>query len=84
MIGGYAIVNCEGINLGDPGEVTGIYEKFVTALASDKLLILENLRNGTQFFTPVPAFGGRESATSVFCSFFPVTLHISSSDVVSI
>lgn len=81
--GGYAIVDCTGIDLGDLGEVTGIYDKVKNAIETDKPIVLYNLVNSTQAFTPITAFGGIESSTSVFLSFFPVTIHISNEDVVS-
>lgn len=84
MNGGYCLVNCSGLDLGDPGTVTGLYNKVKSAVGSGKPIVLEGLVNGTQAFTPVVAFGGEESSTSVFLSFFPITLHISSSDVVTI
>ena len=83
MNGGYVMVDCTGLDLGDLGTVSGIYKKVKTAIESNKPIQLYNLKNGTQKFTPIPAFGGIESATSVFVSFVPVTLHISSSDEVT-
>ena len=84
MNGGYVMVDCMGLDLGDPGTVSGLYVKVKTAISANKPIQLYNLKNSTQKFTPVPAFGGVESETSVFLSFFPITLHISSSDVVTI
>lgn len=84
MNGGYCLVDCSGLDLGDPGTVTGLYNKVKSAIGSGKPIVLGGLVNGTQGFTPVVAYGGEESSTSVFLSFFPITLHISSSDVVTI
>lgn len=84
MNGGYVMVDCMGLDLGELGTVTGLYNKVKTAIGANKPIQLYNLKNGTQKFTPIPAFGGVESASSVFVSFVPVTLHISSSDVVTI
>lgn len=81
--GGYAIVDCTGLDLGDLGTVTGLYTKVKDAILTDKPIILYNVKNSTQGFTPIQAFGGVESSTSVFLSFFPVTIHISNEDVVS-
>lgn len=83
MNGGYILIDCKGVDLGDLGEVPGIYAKIKTAVETGKPIILENIVNGTQGFTPISAFGGVESSTSVFLSFFPVTLHISNEDIVS-
>lgn len=83
MTNGYVLIDCTGVDLGDLGTVTGLYNKIKDALSTGKPLILENIVNSTQGFSPIAAFGGTESSTSVFLSFFPVTLHVNSSDVVS-
>lgn len=82
--GGYAMVDCSGLNLGNPGTVTGLYAKAKAAVETNKPIVLSGIVNGEQAFTPMVAYGGIESANSVFLSFFPVTIHISSSDVVTI
>ena len=81
--GGYAIVDCTGIDLHDLGEVTGIYAKVKGAVDTGKPIVLYNLVNDSQAFTPITAYGGVENSTTVFLSFFPVTLHITNEDVVS-
>lgn len=83
MTNGYALIDCTGVDLGDLGTVTGLYSKIKNALRTGKPLILENIVNSTQGFSPINAYGGSESSTSVFLSFFPITLHVNSSDVVS-
>ena len=83
MKGGYAIIDCEGLDLGDMGTVTGLYDKAKKAIKTNKPLVLTGLVNGNQAFTPIMAFGGEESATSVFLSFYPTTIHISNQDVVT-
>lgn len=83
MNGGYAMIDCSGIDLNNLGTVTGIYDKVKEGIETEKILILSGIVNDEQNFTPIVAFGGVESATSVFVSFFPVTLHISNLDVVS-
>ena len=70
MKGGYALIDCTGLDLGNPGTVSGLYAKAMV--------------NGEQAFGDIPGFGGVESSTSVFISFFPVTIHINSSDEVTI
>lgn len=77
MNGGYAMIDFTGVDLGNLGTVNGIYESTKNAIASGKPLVLSGIVNGEQAFSPIVAFGGVESATSVFVSFFPVTLHIS-------
>lgn len=81
--GGYAIIDCTGVDLGNLGTVNGLYEKAKAAISTGKPLILTGVVNSTQKFTDMTAYGGVESATSVFLSFFPVTLHISNQNVVS-
>ena len=80
---GYVMVDCTGIDLGDLGTVDGIYDKVKNALSTGKIIVLTNIKNSTQGFSNIVAYGGTESASSVFLSFFPITLHISSSDVVT-
>ena len=84
MNGGYSMVDCAGLDLGNPGTVSGLYAQVKNAVKSEKPIYLYNVVNGEQEFTPIVAYGGIESSTSVFLSFFPITLHISNSDVVTI
>lgn len=83
MNGGYAIIDCSGVDLGNLGNVTGIYAKAKSAIDTGKPLVLSGVVNSNQAFTPIVAFGGVESATSVFISFFPVTIHISNTDEIT-
>lgn len=83
MNGGYAMIDCSGLDLNTLGTVSGLYEKVKAAIETEKPLVLSGIVNDTQAFTPIVAFGGVESSTSVFVSFFPVTLHISNLDVVT-
>lgn len=84
MNGGYTMIDCKGLDLGNPGTVTGLYEKALNAIKTGKPLVLNNVVNGSKVFTPITGFGGVESSTSVFISFEPVTIHISNEDVVTI
>lgn len=83
MNGGYAMVDCSGLDLNTLGTVTGLYQKVKAAIGTEKPIVLSGIVNDEQEFTPIVAFGGVESETSVFLSFFPVTLHISNLDVVT-
>ena len=83
MNGGYAMIDCSGVDLGNLATVPGIYAKTKDAIKTGKPIVLSGIVNGTQGFTPIVAFGGIESATSVFLSFFPVTLHIASDDEIT-
>lgn len=82
MNGGYALVDCTGLDLGDLGEVPGIYKAVKSAVETGKVIVLANIVNSTQSFSPITAYGGIEES-GVFVSFFPVTLHITDEDVVS-
>lgn len=83
MNGGYALVDCTGVDLGDLGTVNGLYSKLDSAIKSGKFILLANVVNGDTSFSPIPAFGGYDD-DEIFMSFEPVTIHVTSSDVVSI
>ena len=83
MNGGYAMIDCTGLDLGDLGTVNGLYKQAKAAIATGKPLVLCNVVNGDHAFTPMVGYGGVESSTSVFISFFPVTIHISNADAVT-
>lgn len=83
MNGGYAMVDFTGCDLGDLGTVAGIYERTKAAIEGDKPLVLYGMVNGEQSFSPIVGYGGVESETSVFVSFFPVTLHISNTNEIT-
>ena len=77
------MIDFSGCDLGNLGTVTGIYERTKQAIETGKPLVLSGMVNGEQGFTPIVAYGGIESSTSVFVSFFPVTLHISNADEIT-
>lgn len=81
--GGYAMIDCSGLDLGDLGKVDGLYSRAKNALKTGKPVVLYNVVNGSQGFTPITGYGGEESDTSVFISFFPVTIHIANTDIVT-
>lgn len=83
MNGGYSMIDFSGCDLGNLGTLTGIYKRTKDAIETGKPLVLSGMVNGEQDFSPIVAYGGVESATSVFVSFFPVTLHISNVDVIT-
>lgn len=72
-----------GVDLANLGTVTGIYENTKNAISTGKPIVLSGIVNGQQAFTPMVAYGGVESATSVFLSVFPITLHISNTDEIA-
>lgn len=77
------MIDFSGCDLGNLGTVAGIYKRTKDAIETGKPLVLSGMVNGEQAFTPIVAYGGVESATSVFVSFFPVTLHISNVDAIT-
>lgn len=64
MVGGYSLVDCTGLDLGNLAKVDGIYNKMLTAYNSDKLVLCANVKNGTSKFTPIPAFVSTEIVSS--------------------
>ena len=80
---GYVMIDCTGVDLGNLGTVDGLYDKVKSALSTGKVLVLTGIVNSTQGFSNIVAYGGTESASSVFLTFSSTTLHISSSDVVT-
>ena len=83
MNGGYAMIDFSGVDLSNLGTKTGAYNSAKSAIETEKPIVIYGIKNGAQEFTPITAYGGIESATSVFLSFFPVTIHISNEDVIS-
>jgi hypothetical protein len=83
LVGGYVMVDCKGLDLGDLSKVDGLYKKVSDALETNKPIALYNIVNGDQEFKPIIAFGGRESVGSVFLSFYPITIHIDYQDNVT-
>lgn len=83
MNGGYALINCTGLDLNDLGKVDGLYQAIKNAVKTEKPIVLHGIVNGSQAFTDITGYGGIESETSVFVSFFPVTIHVSNADVVT-
>ena len=83
MNGGYCLVDFTGVDLGNLGTVPGIYEATKSAIETGKPIVITGVVNGEQAFTPIVAFGGIESSTSVFLSFFPVTIHIANTDAIT-
>lgn len=83
MNGGYAMIDFSGVDLNDLGTKTGIYNAVKAAIATEKPIVISGIVNNTQKFTPIVAYGGVESSTSVFLSFFPITLHIDNTDTIT-
>ena len=83
MNGGYAMIDFNGVDLSNLGVFTGAFNMVKNAIATNKPIIINGIVNGTQEFTPITAYGGMESDSSVFLSFFPVTIHISNEDEIT-
>lgn len=83
MNGGYTLIDMTGVDLNDLGTKTGLYNTIKAAVKASKPMVLCGLVNNTQAFSPIVAYGGEESSTSVFVSFFPVTLHVDSDDAIT-
>lgn len=83
MNGGYILVDFTGVDLSNLGTKPGAYDEISEALKTEKPVVIHGIVNGAQAFTDIVAYGGFENSTSVFLSFFPVTLHISNEDVIS-
>lgn len=81
--GGYTAVDCTGLNLGSLTKVTGIYNKMLTAYKSNKLVLAENVVNGSAHFTPIPVFLATEtveSATVIVMTLMNLPYRISADD----
>ena len=83
MNGGYTLIDMTGVDLNDLGTKEGLYNAIKAAVKANKPMVLYGIVNNTQAFSPIVAFGGVESSTSVFVSFFPVTLHVDSDDAIT-
>ena len=83
MNGGYVMIDLTGVDLSELGVHDGAYEAVKNAVTIGKPVVISGLVNGSQGFSPIVAYGGEESSTSVFLSFFPITLHISNNDEIS-
>lgn len=81
--GGYALIDCTGLDLAELGKVTGLYGQLDAAIKSGKFILLANVVNGDASFSPIPSFGGYDN-DGIFVSFEPVTIHVTSGDVVTI
>lgn len=81
--GGYSLIDCTGLDLAELGTVTGLYNQLDAAIKAGKFILLANVENDGTSFTPIPSFGGYDD-DGIFVSFEPVTIHVSTSDVITI
>lgn len=83
MKGGYTLVDCTGFDLANPGTVDGIYNKMMNAYNSNKLVVCQNLKNGSSVFTPISSFLGLEidgSTTTIILTIMNLPYRISADD----
>lgn len=59
MKGGYTLINCTGLDLikgSTPQTITGIYNKVKSAMATGKMMIVENCNWNGAAVTPISVF----------------------------
>ena len=86
MKGGYTLVDCTGFDLGNPVKVDGIYDKMMAAYNADKLVICQNMKNGTAHFTPIAGFVAIEkdgSTVTIILTIMNLPYRISADDTIS-
>lgn len=83
MKGGYSMIDCTGFDLGNPTSVAGIYNKMMTAYKSNKLVICQNMKNGSSKFTPIAGFIATETegtTVTIVLTIMNLTYRISADD----
>lgn len=84
MKGGYVLVNATGVDLNKASAtVNGIYAKFINAIGTGKLIIVQNIVNDDLALTPVPLFAVVDSGAVKF-SIGGYLVSISDEDAVSV
>ena len=84
--GGYTLVDCTGLNLGNLVKVDGIYNKMMSAYKENKFVLCANVVNGSAKFTPIPAFLATEtedSTTTIILTIMNLPYRISADDTIS-
>ena len=84
--GGYTLVDCTGLNLGNLVKVDGIYNKMMSAYKENKFVLCANVVNGSAKFTPIPAFLALEvdgSTTTIILTIMNLPYRISANDTIS-
>ena len=85
MKSGYTLVDCTGFDLANPVKVDGIYDKMLKAYNTGKLVICENMKNGSAKFTPIAGFIALEvdgSTTTVVLTIMNLPYRISANDTI--
>ena len=84
--GGYTLVDCTGLNLGNLAKVDGIYNKMMSAYKENKFTLCANVVNGSAKFTPIPTFLAIEvdgSTTTIVLTIMNLPYRISADDTIS-
>lgn len=84
MKGGYVLVNATGVDLNKASAtVNGIYAKFINAIGTGKLIIVQNVVNDDLALSPVPLFAVVDSGAVEF-SIGGYAVSISNEDAVTV
>lgn len=87
MNGGYILADCTGLDLSssDSQEITGIWEKAKTALASGKPIIAHNCVYGSGVpVSPVTCFGWNIAADEIVIVGATLHIHIKDDDTATV
>ena len=85
MKSGYVLIDCAGFDLANPGKVDGIYDKMLKAYNTGKLVVCENMKNGSAKFSPIAGFIALEvdgSTTTVVLTIMNLPYRISANDTI--
>lgn len=87
MRGGYAMVNCDGLNPISTVEsqtIAGLYAKLHTAVRSGKPVVLNNLYFGDYVGAPIYAMVIDHESNGITCSFGKYEMTVTSADAVTV
>ena len=82
MRGGYFNVDCTGLDLSksEKQSVSGIWTKAVTAMQTDKPIMVYGCTYGAALLSPVPCFGWRIAADEIVIVGATLHVHIKNDD----
>lgn len=87
MNGGYYLVDCLGIDLTetDPQSITGIWDKAVEALKTEKPIIAHNCVYGTgKKVSPVTCFGWQIASDEIVIVGATLHIHVKDNDTATV
>lgn len=87
MKGGYILADCAGLDLsiGTAQEISGIWDKAVTAISAGKPIIAQNCVYGTGVpVSPVTCFGWYISTTEIVIVGATLHVHIKNDDTATV